>query len=178
VAGDAAGAVTAYKALLADSLRVLGPDHLDTLADRHRLARWRGKAGDAAGAATATEEVVAHYLRVLGRDDSDTLTARSTLAFWRGEAGDARRSPRTRRCWPTLCGWRVATTPKPWPFAIAWRTGGSGRVRTPTRLPDPARVGAAQAVPPKEWFVSFRRGLGVMPSARARTNQGPGRRCR
>jgi hypothetical protein len=31
--------------LLADYLRVLGPDHPDTLAARHSLARWREQAG-------------------------------------------------------------------------------------------------------------------------------------
>ena len=40
--------------LLADYLRVLGPDHPDTLTARSNLANWRGEAGDAAGAAAAT----------------------------------------------------------------------------------------------------------------------------
>jgi hypothetical protein len=38
-AGDAAGATAAFEQLLADRLRVLGPDHPDTLATRSYLAR-------------------------------------------------------------------------------------------------------------------------------------------
>ncbi|WP_327575739.1 hypothetical protein [Streptomyces sp. NBC_00145] len=52
-AGDAAGAADATADLLADSLRVLGPDHPDTLNARNNRASWRGEAGDAAGAADA-----------------------------------------------------------------------------------------------------------------------------
>jgi len=37
--------------LLTDLLRVLGPDHPDTLTTRSNLAYWRGQAGDPAGAA-------------------------------------------------------------------------------------------------------------------------------
>jgi len=37
--------------LLTDQLRVLGPDHPDTLATRHNLASWRGRSSDPAGAA-------------------------------------------------------------------------------------------------------------------------------
>jgi hypothetical protein len=47
---------------------VLGPDHPDTLATRHNLAQWQGKAGDEAGAATAFEDLLADCLRVLGPD--------------------------------------------------------------------------------------------------------------
>jgi hypothetical protein len=42
---DAAGAATAYTELLADQLRVLGPDHPDTLGARNHLANWQGTAG-------------------------------------------------------------------------------------------------------------------------------------
>ncbi|MFV2099447.1 tetratricopeptide repeat protein, partial [Micromonospora sp. LOL_014] len=62
-AGDAAGAVTAFEQLLADQLRVLGPDHPGTLTTRHNLALMRGKAGDAAGAVTAFDQVLADQLR-------------------------------------------------------------------------------------------------------------------
>ncbi|WP_327003213.1 tetratricopeptide repeat protein [Dactylosporangium sp. NBC_01737] len=66
----------------------LGPDHSDTLATRHNLARWRGEAGDPAGAAAAFEQLLDDYLRVLGPDHSDTLATRQNLAYWRGRAGD------------------------------------------------------------------------------------------
>ena len=41
--------------LLADRLRVLGPDHPHTLITRHDLAYWHGETGDAPGAVTAFE---------------------------------------------------------------------------------------------------------------------------
>ena len=87
-AGDPADAVTAFEQLLADCLRVLGPQHPDTLSTRGNLARWRGEAGDPAGAATSYEQLLTDQLRVLGPEHPDTLTTRSNLARWRGEAGD------------------------------------------------------------------------------------------
>jgi hypothetical protein len=67
-------------ALLADAVRVLGPDHPDTLATRHNLAYLRGKAGDSAGAAAAFEAPLADRLRLLGPDHPDTLTTRHNLS--------------------------------------------------------------------------------------------------
>jgi hypothetical protein len=64
-------------------LRVLGPDHPQTLTARHELADWRGELGEAVSAVTAYEELVADYLRVLGPDHPDTLTVRNDLAIWR-----------------------------------------------------------------------------------------------
>jgi hypothetical protein len=55
-------------------MRVLGPDHPDTLTTRNNLAYWRGEAGDASGAAAATEQLLADSLRVLGPDHPHTLT--------------------------------------------------------------------------------------------------------
>jgi hypothetical protein len=75
--------------LLTDRLRVLGPDHPNTLTTRHNLARWRGQAGDPAGAATAFEQLLTDRLRVLGPDHPDTLTTRHNLANWRSKANDA-----------------------------------------------------------------------------------------
>jgi hypothetical protein len=43
--GDAAGAAAATEKLLADCLRVLGPDHPRTLTVRSSLAGWRERAG-------------------------------------------------------------------------------------------------------------------------------------
>ncbi|MEU4834097.1 tetratricopeptide repeat protein [Streptosporangium sp. NPDC023615] len=39
--GDPAGAAAAFEELLTDRLRVLGPDHPDTLNSRSNLAYWR-----------------------------------------------------------------------------------------------------------------------------------------
>ena len=44
-AGDAAGARDQFAALLPIVERVLGPEHPDTLATRHNLARWTGGGG-------------------------------------------------------------------------------------------------------------------------------------
>lgn len=43
--GQVAAARDASAALYRTALRVLGPDHPDTLATRHELARWRERAG-------------------------------------------------------------------------------------------------------------------------------------
>ncbi|MFJ8570398.1 tetratricopeptide repeat protein, partial [Streptomyces sp. NPDC093514] len=79
----------AYAELLADMVRVLGPDHPNTLTTRNNLAYWRGMAGDAAGAAEAYAELLADMVRVLGPDHPNTLTTRNNLAYWREGVGDA-----------------------------------------------------------------------------------------
>ncbi|HEY5151266.1 MAG TPA: tetratricopeptide repeat protein, partial [Mycobacterium sp.] len=84
-----AGAAAAFGDLLADRLRVLGPDHPDTLSTRSNLASWRGEAGDPAGAAAAIQDLLTDQLRVLGPDHPDTLTTRNNLAYWRRAAGQA-----------------------------------------------------------------------------------------
>lgn len=58
-AGDPVGAADAFEELLTDRLRVLGPDHPDTLWTRHNLAHWRGHGRDLSGAAHALQELVA-----------------------------------------------------------------------------------------------------------------------
>ncbi|WP_208720293.1 tetratricopeptide repeat protein [Amycolatopsis circi] len=88
LAGDPAGAVSAFEELLSDRLRVLGRDHLDTLNGSAALANSRGLAGDPAGAAAAFAELLANQLRVLGPEHPHTLAARAALASWRGQAGD------------------------------------------------------------------------------------------
>ncbi|MEU6894876.1 hypothetical protein ABZ934_24345 [Streptomyces sp. NPDC046557] len=87
-AGDAAGAAADYEQVLEHMLRVLGPDHLHTLAAWAHLAGMRGRAGDVAGMVAATEELLEHMLRVLGPDHVHTLTARAHLAAMRGRAGN------------------------------------------------------------------------------------------
>jgi hypothetical protein len=85
--GDPAGAVAALEELLADRMRVLGPDHPWTMGTRHELARWRGELGDPAGAVAALEELLADRVRVLGPDHPDTLRTRESLAYWRNAGG-------------------------------------------------------------------------------------------
>jgi hypothetical protein len=83
-----AGVAEAIEEVLADDLRVLGPDHPGTLTARNLLARSRVGAGDLAGAAQVFEEVLADDLRVLGPDHPSTLAARNELAYWRWQAGN------------------------------------------------------------------------------------------
>jgi hypothetical protein len=69
--------------------RVLGPEHLQTLAARGDLASWTGEAGDAAAARDLFAGLLSVFERVLGPEHPYTLTARGDLARWTGEAGDA-----------------------------------------------------------------------------------------
>ncbi|WP_433350180.1 tetratricopeptide repeat protein [Micromonospora sp. CA-111912] len=86
--GQPAAAVAYFTDLHTDCLRVLGPDHPDTLTALHHVAQWRGEAGDPAGAVEAFAQVLADRLRVMGPDHPDTLFSRNNLAYWRGAAGD------------------------------------------------------------------------------------------
>ncbi|MET8154369.1 tetratricopeptide repeat protein [Actinoplanes sp. NPDC049668] len=86
--GLVAAARDHFQQLYADSARVLGPDHPDTLTARQGFAYWRGAAGDVAGAVVAFESLLADRGRVLGPDHPNTLTTRHNLAYWRGAAGD------------------------------------------------------------------------------------------
>jgi hypothetical protein len=87
-AGQVSAAVDYFRELHSTANEYLGPDHLDTLAARYRLAYWQGEAGDPARAAAALEALVDDWLRVLGPDDPGTLAARYQLARRLGEAGD------------------------------------------------------------------------------------------
>ncbi|MFF7796422.1 tetratricopeptide repeat protein [Streptomyces olivaceus] len=69
-------------------VRVLGPEHPDTLTARNNLADWHGRTGDPAGAYTAFTRFLPDMVRVLGPEHPDTLTTRNNLAHWQGEAGD------------------------------------------------------------------------------------------
>ncbi|MFD0522893.1 tetratricopeptide repeat protein [Paractinoplanes durhamensis] len=68
-----AAAVTALEQLLTDRLRVLGPNHPQTLKTRRSAASWRGGAGDSAGTAAAYEHVLTDRLRVLGPNHPQTI---------------------------------------------------------------------------------------------------------
>jgi hypothetical protein len=70
-------------------IQVSGPEHADTLTDRHELAYWTGQAGDAAGARDQLAVLLPTTERVLGPEHPETLATRAKLAFWTGEAGDA-----------------------------------------------------------------------------------------
>jgi hypothetical protein len=88
-AGDAASARDQYAARLPIRERALGPDHPDTLAMRHELARSTGDAGDAASARDQFTTLLPIRERVLGPDHPYTSTTRDNLAYWTEKAGDA-----------------------------------------------------------------------------------------
>jgi Tetratricopeptide repeat len=64
---------------LADSERVLGADHPDTLGSRNNLAYAYQDAGDLGRAIPLYERTLADSERVLGADHPDTLTSRNNL---------------------------------------------------------------------------------------------------
>ena len=78
-AGRVGEAIVALEALLADRLRVLGPDHPDTLSTRAHLAAQVAGAGRVGEAITAFEALLADQMRVLGPDHPNTLTTRRQL---------------------------------------------------------------------------------------------------
>ncbi|MEU4333958.1 FxSxx-COOH system tetratricopeptide repeat protein [Micromonospora lupini] len=74
--GDARTAVIEFERVVGHFERVLGVDHPDTLATRHRLAHAYESAGRVDEALAEHERVLADYRRVLGEDHPQTLTAR------------------------------------------------------------------------------------------------------
>jgi hypothetical protein len=62
-----------FRALLPDQIRVLGPDHPDTLTARGNVAFFTGEAGDAGGALALSRALLPDQIRVLGPDHPDTL---------------------------------------------------------------------------------------------------------
>ncbi|MFT4164679.1 MAG: tetratricopeptide repeat protein, partial [Microlunatus sp.] len=85
-------AVHLLEQILAYMVRVLGPDHPDTLRSRSNLAFASEAAGDLAGAIPLLEQTLADMVRVLGPDHPDTLTSRNNLANAYREAGDLARA--------------------------------------------------------------------------------------
>jgi hypothetical protein len=106
--------------LLSDCVRVLGPDHLVTLATlatlvtlatRGSLAHWTGRCGDAPRELQLFEELLPDQIRVLGPDHPETLTTRHNIAHWTGRRGDA---PRALRAMPGAAA-RPCSGPGPGP---------------------------------------------------------------
>ena len=76
-------------ALLEEQLRVLGPDHPDTLMTRHVLARRIFHQGLSKEAYSLYDELVRDRIRVLGSDHPDTFSSRHNRALCRAYSGDA-----------------------------------------------------------------------------------------
>ncbi len=86
--GDSARqAIAVGEPLVADSERLLGPDHPGTLGSRNNLAIAYQEAGRTAEAIPLHEQTLAARERVLGPDHPDTLTSRDNLAAAYQEAG-------------------------------------------------------------------------------------------
>lgn len=85
---DLSQAQRAFEDLHERQLRVLGPDHLDTLRTRHGLAYLRAQAGDTAGAITRYRRLLEDLTRVVGADRVETLSTRGNLAVCQAESGD------------------------------------------------------------------------------------------
>ena len=87
--GSYAAARDLYRGMFEERVRVLGPEHPQTLAARANAAHLTGKAGDAAGARDQFAALLLVYERVSGSNHPDALTARAKVARFTGEAGDA-----------------------------------------------------------------------------------------
>jgi tetratricopeptide (TPR) repeat protein len=73
--------------LTADSERILGEDHPDTLGDRANLGYAYWLAGRPGEAIPLLQRTLADYERIIGVDHSDTLAVRNNLAAAYQEAG-------------------------------------------------------------------------------------------
>ena len=80
-------AIPLYEKALADSARVRGDEHPDTLISRGNLAGAYYAAGRLGEAIPLFEEVLADHVRILGDEHPDTLTSRNNLAYAYDSAG-------------------------------------------------------------------------------------------
>ena len=78
-AADLSRAIATGTRPLADTERVLGADHPDTLSSRNNLARTYQSAGRLDQAIPLYEQTLADRERVLGADHPQTLTSRNNL---------------------------------------------------------------------------------------------------
>ena len=76
--------------LLGDQVRVMGPDHPNTLKTRTNLAVWRGHIGRADDVMEQLEALLADQVRVLGPDHPETVRTRAELLYWCNENGQSR----------------------------------------------------------------------------------------
>ncbi len=86
--GDFGRAIPLYEETLTDQLRVLGPNHPDTLVSKNNLAYAYESVGDFGRAIPLYEETLTDQLGVLGPDHPDTLTSKNNLAGAKRLAAD------------------------------------------------------------------------------------------
>jgi Tetratricopeptide repeat len=75
-------AVGQSRRLLEDRVRVLGPDHRDTLVTRNNLATWLAQSGQVGEAVGQFRQLLEDQARVLGPDHRETFITRINLAAW------------------------------------------------------------------------------------------------
>jgi RNA polymerase sigma factor (sigma-70 family) len=80
-------AIAVGEPLAEDLVRLLGPDHPDTLNSRNSLAAAYLAAGRVDDAISLFEQILAVRQRMLGPDDSETLTSQNNLASAYQDAG-------------------------------------------------------------------------------------------
>ena len=91
--GRAKDAASAYKRVVADRERALGPDHLDTIRAQYRLGAAFQRTGKTVAAERAYEQARVGFARLLGPRHPDTLRSSAELArvyVQLGRYGDAR----------------------------------------------------------------------------------------
>ncbi|KKZ68940.1 tetratricopeptide repeat protein, partial [Streptomyces showdoensis] len=85
---DLTHSISLYESNLADTERILGSDHPDTLVRRNNLATAYQEAGDLKRAIPLLESNLVDTERILGSDHPDTLRRRNNLATAYQEAGE------------------------------------------------------------------------------------------
>ncbi|MFF2085726.1 tetratricopeptide repeat protein [Nocardia sp. NPDC058176] len=85
--GEPTAALAAFRQLLPDYERILGPDHPATLATRHNIAGWLGETGEPTAALAAFRQLLTDYERILGPDHPNTLTTRQWIAHLEEDLG-------------------------------------------------------------------------------------------
>ena len=100
-----------FRDVLAAQLRVLGPDHPDTLTTRHRIACGDGRAGGSRRSRGRVPGRTGRPAAGAGPDHPDTLATRHQIAEEMAERGDhAAAKPSTGTYWPPGCGCSAPTT--------------------------------------------------------------------
>ncbi|MBB4929271.1 tetratricopeptide (TPR) repeat protein [Lipingzhangella halophila] len=85
--GDRERELAYWRDLLAETERILGPEHLSTSQLRADLGRAQRNSGNTAEAIAIHEAVLDHRLRELDHEHNDVLTSRSDLALTYRAAG-------------------------------------------------------------------------------------------
>jgi hypothetical protein len=89
MAGDPAQALILARDVAADTARLLGVDHPETISSRIQIARWTGDSGDIGRALSLANDAYADALRIFGAAHRTTLSSRFEVAVWTGHGGNA-----------------------------------------------------------------------------------------